>query len=158
MTMTHPAAGRSKWRFPTWKEEPDAFRVAFVGYDAWADELVIRLANAEGKIGIVEPLVTPENSYANVMADADTGEVIGVQIDNLRAAALRHFPHWASVATEDEPPPAAVDRLVADVHDLFMRYGVGGYVWQDGELRWDSQMPHPEYPQVLPRAGADATG
>lgn len=153
MAMTHPAAGGSKWRFPTWPDEPDSFRVAYVGYDEWADELVVRFANAAGKVGIVEPLVTPEDSYANVMADADTGEVIGVQIDYLRDGALRQFPHWEPVATEGEPPPAAVDRLVADVHDLFTRYGVGGYVWKDGELRWDSRMPHPAYPQVLPRAG-----
>lgn len=47
---------------------------------------MIRFANAAGKVGIVEPLVTPEDSYANVLADADTGEVIGVQIDYLRDA------------------------------------------------------------------------
>lgn len=141
--MTHPAAGGFKWRFPTWRDEPEAFRVAYAGYDECADELVVRFANAAGKVGIVEPLVTPEDSYANVMADADTGEVIGVQIDNLRAAALQHFPDWAPVATEDEPPPAAVDRLVADVHDLFTRYGVGGYLIVDGELRWDAQFAPP---------------
>ncbi len=143
MAMMKPQPRGFTWDFPTWTDAPETHRIARVAYNPWADELVVRFANAAGKMAIVEPLVTPEDSYANVMADADTGEVIGVQIDNLRAAALQHFPHWAPVATEDEPPPDAIDRLVADVHDLFTRYGVGGYVWKDGELRWDAQFAPP---------------
>lgn len=125
---------------------------------------MIRFANAAGKVGIVEPLVTPEDSYTNVLADADTGEVIGVQIDYLRDAGVSHFPHWATVATEDEPPPAAVDRLAADVHDLFTRSGVGGYVWKDGELRWDAQLAPPpracgrRSPQAWPDSGDNPSG
>jgi hypothetical protein len=155
--MTHPAAGGFRWRFPTWQDAPDASRVACVGYDAWADELVIRLANAAGKVGIGEPSVTPDDPYANVLADAETGEVIGVQVDDLRDVALRHVPHWA--------PVAAADRLVADVHDPFTRYGVGGHTLVDGKLRRDAQLaPRPaeaggggSRPATIPPGRGDLT-
>jgi hypothetical protein len=129
--LTRPAFA---WDLPTWTNDVAAHTVARVGYNPFADELVVQFANAAGRVPIVEPIETPHDHYANVMADHDTGDVIGVQIDNLRAAALAHFPHWAEASTEAEPPPAAIDRLVRDVHDLFTRYGIGGYVWNGEEL------------------------
>lgn len=124
MALTRPSAPIPTWRDPAWTGDEAATRVATIGYDHWADELVVRFANAAGRVAIVVPLATPDGHYANVLADDATGAVIGVQIDNLRAALCR-FPHWAAAAADD-PPPAAAARLVADVRALFDRYGVGG--------------------------------
>jgi hypothetical protein len=121
-------------RQPNWPDDAPAHRVAVVGYNPYADELVVRFENAAGRFAIVEPIATPDDHYANVMADEATGDVIGVQIDRLRDVAVPHFPHWAAAATEGDPPPEAIDRLVRDVRNLFDRYGVGGLVWSNGAL------------------------
>lgn len=133
MALSRTAQRGFDWNLPTWTDDEGARRAVNVGYNPYADELVIRFANAAGKVAIVEPIETPDDHYANVMADEATGEVIGVQIDHLRAAALAHFPDWAAAADPD-PTPAVIDRVVRGVHDLFVRYGVGGLVWNGQAL------------------------
>lgn len=125
MAVAQPERRGFPWALPVWTDDATAHEVAHVGYNPFADELVVRFANSAGQVAVVEPIATPDDHYANVLADGKTGAVIGVQIDGLRVVGKDRFPHWPATAAAD-PPPAAVERLVADVRALFDRYGVGG--------------------------------
>lgn len=123
------------WATPVWPSEPpDPARVR-VAYGPIADELVVRFAATAGRPAVVVAIETPDRDYAFVLADAQTGAVVGVQVDNLRAVVGgqvddlravvgRLHPDWTRLA-EPAPSVTAVAAFLADVRGLLARHGAG---------------------------------
>jgi hypothetical protein len=91
-------------------------------YGPEADELTIRFPDTPNRDIVVVFLATPEVEYAAMMVHEPTGEVIGVQVDYLADYAQSLHPEWHA-ATNTHVPPTVARRIVADIKQLFDRYG-----------------------------------
>lgn len=108
---------------PWWDEETVSLAEPPARYGAFADELVVRfLAWSSTPVETV-PLAVPDQEYTGVIAESETGRVVGIQIDAREIAGVRDHPHWSALLRPD-PPREAVAALVAEVHALFDRFGV----------------------------------
>lgn len=67
---------------------------------------------------------TPDRDYVFALADDETGAVVGVQVDDLLAAAGRLHPEWTRLA-QPAPLAEAVAAFLADIAGLLARYGAG---------------------------------
>jgi len=114
---------------PRWPSDPIDPISARVSYNPVADELVITF-DERSIASYVEWIEAPESSDAAVLvafgggATATApGEIVGVQIDHLLERPGIAHPTWRELA-RPAPVPEAVARLIADIEDLFGRYGV----------------------------------
>lgn len=110
---------------PRWPTQPFDPARASLFYSSLADELVLYFEDRTSP-HYVDFIDAPGLADAAVLvgidgAGAETGEIVGVQIDLLVARAANIRPAWRALAAPN-PPPAAISGLVADVGELFARY------------------------------------
>ena len=114
------ASVRPRW--PTERFDPSR---GYVNYSDHADELVVYFGErpAPSYVDFIDAPALPDAAVlVSVGASGDdAGQVVGVQVDLLRARAANRRPAWAVLA-EPAPPPEAVAALVADIAGLFERY------------------------------------
>lgn len=114
IASTHPSTHR---RWP----DLESALAARVDYDPDVDSLLVAFGPQRPAVNV--PLTTGERDYVYLLVDLDTDEVVGVEIEDVRAWALARHPAWASlVATASgEPqavPPAARSSLAAFLADI----------------------------------------
>lgn len=95
----------------------------WIAYGAFADERVVRFAATAGRPAVAVAIETPDRDYVFALTDDETGAVVGVQVDDLVAAAGRLHPAWTRLAQPS--PPAEVAAFLGDVAGLLARYGAG---------------------------------
>lgn len=111
------------WTSPVWPDllpDPAGMKVV---YGALADELVIRFSPDRTFNTVVVPVTTPDEDYAALLVAMDSGAVVGIHVYPLLAFAVQLHPAWRILAKKD-PQPESVARIVADINELFGRYGV----------------------------------
>lgn len=114
----------SVWSSPIWPGTlPDLESMKIV-YGTVADELVIRFWRDRRYDTVVVPVTTPEEDYASGLTDFSSGAIVGIHVYPLLALGVKRHPSWERLADQN-PPPEALARIVADVKELFDRYGVG---------------------------------
>ncbi|MDP9365283.1 MAG: hypothetical protein M3Q10_13840 [Chloroflexota bacterium] len=84
-----------------WLREAARARRLHARYNPAADELVVRFARGIGPV-VTVAIQTRDRDYAHLLMDDATGEVVGIQIDNLLASAVRLHPGWRLLAWPDE--------------------------------------------------------
>lgn len=126
MAVRHPEATSitEPWAAPTWPKAPSTPARPRRAYNPLADELVLRFAGTAGRRSVVVPISSPDDQDVNVMADEETGEVVGVQVDNLLFSVAAEHPTWRALA-EPDPPAAVVADVLAEARRRFERYGAG---------------------------------
>lgn len=124
MRKANAAATAAPWTAPAWPAHARDANPARVVYGSLADELVVRFAGTSGRPAVAVAIETPDRDYVYALTDEETGDVVGVQVDDLRTVAGRLHPEWTRL-TEPAPPRRVVAEFVADVSALFSRYGAG---------------------------------
>ncbi|MGH2532818.1 MAG: hypothetical protein ACRDJW_11010 [Thermomicrobiales bacterium] len=97
---------------------------ARVDYDPDVDSLFVAFGQPRPAVNV--PLTTGQRDYVYLVVDLDTEEVVGVEVEDVRAWALERHPDWAPLidAASDDPrpvpPPArsALAAFLADVVDM----------------------------------------
>lgn len=123
MAIERQDVSESEWGRPDWPDplpDPAAMRLV---YSAFADELVVNLADPVDCSPYYAWIATPKYEYAAVKIDGSSGKVIGVMVELLAAHAVSKHPAWQA-ATEANPPDSVVERVVADIKQLFDQYGL----------------------------------
>ncbi len=120
---------------PRWPTDPiDVTRVD-LDYDAPADELTLFFAGRPLP-SYCDPIDAPDSDVAIMVGmnedESSTGEIVGIQVIPLLVGAVHAHPGWATLAwgvmagyDDDETLRAAIATFLADVADLYARYGVG---------------------------------
>ena len=109
---------------PVWPDrlsDPATMRLI---YGEFADELVVLFDDRVYRDAFYAWVTTPENDYAAVKIDGSSGRVIGVMVYPLAAYAVTLHPAWTAATTPD-PQPSVAERIVADIKQLFDRFGIG---------------------------------
>ncbi len=120
-------------RAPRWPTEPGDPELAWVDYDALADEFLVYFGGKPVP-AISSPLNAPGFRGVAIMLglDADheeTGEIVGVQVIPMLLGAVQEQPGWAVLAwaamADDFGTELLKERLpgfLASVHDACNRY------------------------------------
>ena len=123
MAVTDAGRGAPLWSAPRWPGEPLAEGDSHAHYNPLADELVVRFSPASGPL-IAVAIKTPGRDYAHLLVESATGAVVGVQVDDLLAWAVRFHPGWRLLAWPDVAEHRRLlGRFVAEVAALHERYG-----------------------------------
>lgn len=122
MAMTRPDLAAKPWAAPRWSSAAPEPSQAAVLYNPLADELVVFFDDRR-RGGVVVWIDEPSEDIA-VITDDGSGEVIGVQVDNLLFKGVSDHPAWRALA-EPEPPLDVVAALVDEARRRFERYGAG---------------------------------
>lgn len=126
MALTDPRSTSTiePWAAPAWPAKPPDPNGVRIACGAFADELVVRFGEAAGRPAIAVAIETPDRDYVFALADDETGAVVGVQVDDLLAAAGRLYPGWTRLA---QPAHRAevVAAFLGDVAAMLARYGAG---------------------------------
>ncbi len=124
LTDARPDAAAPPWTAPRWPTVPPDPARTSGAYNPLADEFVLRFGGTGGRHSVVMLIKTPDAQDINVLADDETGERIGVQIDNLRFRVITEHPSWRALAKPEPPVPVVAD-LLAEAKRRFARYGAG---------------------------------
>lgn len=122
MAVTRTELAAEAWAAPNWPSVGTDPATIGVLYNPLADELVVFFDDRR-RGGVVVWIEPPSEEIA-VIADEETGEVVGVQVDNLLFSAVAAHPAWRALAAS-APPAAAVADLLAEAKRRFDRYGAG---------------------------------
>jgi len=96
-------------------------------YDPIADELLVYFGGQP--VGAVNvPIDSPDRDYVELLVDEETDEVVGLQVDALRAWVGRERPPWAPLADDGASPERrreAIASLIVEAAGLFALHGAG---------------------------------
>jgi hypothetical protein len=127
MAVTRSVLEKEAWNAPAWPNRLPPADTLTVLYGENADELVIRFPSAPARDIVVVFIDTPDIDYAGMLVRMDTGDVVGVYVNYLAIYAVSQHPTWHSM-TNRCPNPADAHLVVADIKELFERYGIGDHV------------------------------
>ncbi len=123
MAMKRPVVTDPPWAAPVWPESPPDPAAMRVNYGAYADELVIGFSSDRAYNTVVVPVTTPNDDYAGLLVDIESGAVVGIHVYPLLALAVRLHPTWKPLASP-HPQKDTVAQVIADIRGLYGRYGV----------------------------------
>lgn len=122
MVIARPELTPPPWANPIWPDPLPKSRDLRVLYGAVADELVVLFDDVQRPPGIFDFIDTPDETYAAIKIDMQTGAVIGVLVYPLTALAVRLHPDWRA-AGKPNPSPDIANRIVMDIRRLYDQYG-----------------------------------